>query len=550
MRSAEDLIEGLLSQEPPEDRAGMALCLLAIDLHRVSGTPVAEKSLRDLLPRYLGTDEAEDAVFTAALAWATRQVPGTNVILLRPTTQPDRTRAWEVHPALIAADSRRSRPIHGAVVEMLAFRAVALLRQESEEVAVEYLRAAAQAHPSAARAAAFIGDSFLKLGELATGSPFLMIVVEHGEPELAAPIAGMLAQELHDTGDLEAASAVMRRLVDMNLPMYLPRAAFTLAGWLTRLGRPEEACQYFQRAVESGDPEYMARAAVPLGALLMRQGRLAEAAEAVRAAAQGDGQHSVQAAALLGEALSRLGDLQGAELAYGKVVASGNSELAPGASYALSNVRARRGDTRGAVEALRFVVQSSDPLAAEAGVWLGRLLQELGDRAGAQRAWERAIETGHPEHAPKAAYSLGVQAEESGDHKMAADAFARAIDTASPEDTRILPGAALSMAKILYAHREQYPRILHDAPERAAEYAVFGLATMLEQREVDAAMQVCELAIASGRTRPAREGATVLARLIRTYEDIPNSKEALALVRTAHTTQPAGKANRHFDTNP
>jgi hypothetical protein len=56
---------------------------------------------------------------------------------------------------------------------------------------------------------------------------------------------------------------------------------------------------------------------------------------------------------------------------------------------------------------------------------------------------------------------------------------------------------------------------------------------MLEQHDVDAAKDACELAIASGRSRPARQGTAVLARLLRVYEDIPNSKQALALVRAA-----------------
>ena len=57
------------------------------------------------------------------------------------------------------------------------------------------------------------------------------------------------------------------------------------------------------------------------------------------------------------------------------------------------------------------------------------------------------------------------------------------------------------------------------------------LSAILEStNDVNAAKQVCELAITSGRTRPARQGAIVLARLMRIYEDIPSAKSALFLV--------------------
>ena len=121
---------------------------------------------------------------------------------------------------------------------MLALRATALLKEQSEEAAIEYLRTAAQAHPDAAGAAGFIGNAFLQLGGITTGAAFMMIVIENGEPEFAAAAASVLAGKLEDAGDLEGAAMALRYLVDMNLPEYLPRAAFTLAGWLTRLGRP------------------------------------------------------------------------------------------------------------------------------------------------------------------------------------------------------------------------------------------------------------------------------------------------------------------------
>lgn len=88
------------------------------------------------------------------------------------------------------------------------------------------------------------------------------------------------------------------------------------------------------------------------------------------------------------------------------------------------------------------------------------------------------------------------------------------------------------LATLLHAHREQYPRILHNASERAAAYATIDLAYTLElHADLDAAKHACELAIASGRNQQARNAAHVLGRLLRMYEDIPNSKAAIARLR-------------------
>ena len=206
---------------------------------------------------------------------------------------------------------------------------------------------------------------------------------------------------------------------------------------------------------------------------MLSQGSIAEAAEALRIAGQGDDELSVHAVGLLGDALWQLGDLQGAELAYSNVVASADADLAARASFALSGVRRERGDARGAADALRSVMQSSNPLAAKAGVELGTLLRELGDRAGARQAWKEAAQTGHPEYAPTAANMLGLDLESDGDYEGAVRAFTQALDAIPPDDNIVLPKVALRLALLLRDHREYYPRILRDASERVAEYAVY-----------------------------------------------------------------------------
>jgi Flp pilus assembly protein TadD len=64
---------------------------------------------------------------------------------------------------------------------------------------------------------------------------------------------------------------------------------------------------------------------------------------------------------------------------------------------------------------------------------LGVLLAEQGDPAGARAAWKQAIDTGHPDFAPKAMRNLGVLLVEQGDVEGARAAYQRAIDSGHPE---------------------------------------------------------------------------------------------------------------------
>ena len=64
---------------------------------------------------------------------------------------------------------------------------------------------------------------------------------------------------------------------------------------------------------------------------------------------------------------------------------------------------------------------------------LGVLLAEQGDVEGARAAYQRAIDSGHPEQAPAAMVSLGVLLNEQGDVEGARAAFQRAIDSGHPD---------------------------------------------------------------------------------------------------------------------
>src|SRR4051794_30162352 len=76
--------------------------------------------------------------------------------------------------------------------------------------------------------------------------------------------------------------------------------------------------------------------------------------------------------------------------------------------------------------------------AYERAVRLGR----EGDPAGARAAYERAIASGDPEIAPRAAFSLGAMAEEQSDPDGACVAYRHAIESGHDD---LAPAAAFNL---------------------------------------------------------------------------------------------------------
>jgi tetratricopeptide (TPR) repeat protein len=70
---------------------------------------------------------------------------------------------------------------------------------------------------------------------------------------------------------------------------------------------------------------------------------------------------------------------------------------------------------------------------ALAALNLGTILAELGDSAGARAAYQQAINSGHPDHAPTAQYSLGVLLADLGDSTGARAAYQEAMSSGHSE---------------------------------------------------------------------------------------------------------------------
>jgi len=74
------------------------------------------------------------------------------------------------------------------------------------------------------------------------------------------------------------------------------------------------------------------------------------------------------------------------------------------------------------------------------------LLQEQGDVEGAKAAYQRVIDSGHTDQAPKAGLNLGSLLWQQGDLEGAKAAYQLAIDSGHPE---VAPRAAYSLELLL-----------------------------------------------------------------------------------------------------
>ena len=97
---------------------------------------------------------------------------------------------------------------------------------------------------------------------------------------------------------------------------------------------------------------------------------------------------------------------------------------------------------------------------------LGILLAQRGDNDGARAAYQRAIDSGDGEMAPRAALALGTMAAQDGDAAAARAALQKAIDSGHPE---AMPWAAYNLGVLLAGQDDfELPRRHSSSLPRAA----------------------------------------------------------------------------------
>src|SRR5919112_1954933 len=117
------------------------------------------------------------------------------------------------------------------------------------------------------------------------------------------------------------------------------------------------------------------------------------------------------------------------------------TEAEPWATFHRGSVFDRQGEYERAVEAYQQVIDSSHPEAAPRAAFnLGMLVEERGEHDLADQAYQQAIkvyqqviDSGHPEEAPRAAFDLGLMLDKLGEYNLAEQAYQQAINSGHPE---------------------------------------------------------------------------------------------------------------------
>jgi tetratricopeptide (TPR) repeat protein len=435
--------ENNLSTQP----VGIAVVRAAVDWRRMGLTrPVPLEVLERLYPSYLEPEDqrpehVNSDAFERGLQWASEPVYGTSSLVLRSgdtvlvfdyvldyvereRRPPIPDAAWAQGVQAVADD-----PAEGLDFGLAAFDDGALW------AAVQAWRAvAASDSPLAHRAARCLGWALHEQRDITGAEAAYNQAIDSGDPD-EAPAAmidyGVLRWSIDD---LAGAQAAFEQAIAADHPDLVPLASVNLARVLARQGDAAKGQAILRRVAASGHPDQAPRALRSLGYLLEDSGDVAGARAAFEQVIASS--HPIQAPkamVALGDLLADSGDPAGARAAYEQAIGSSDPELSTAAGLYLAVLLAKQGDFADARDALdrlidaagpdgaavaashfgltylhygppraRFVAEqviaSSHPeLAPVAMVFLGNLLAEQGDLAGARAAYEQAVASRHPE---------------------------------------------------------------------------------------------------------------------------------------------------------
>jgi tetratricopeptide (TPR) repeat protein len=262
-----------------------------------------------------------------------------------------------------------------------------------------------------------LGALLLRSGDLQAAREEFERVLGFGATEVASFAQISLGCVLAAMGDAEAGRELLEEVAASDDAGQAPRA-LCLLGELYLDDDWEAAQSCLDRVVQSGHPDWAPYASVSIGMLRARKGDVAGAREQLEGviAARHPGE-SARAADLLGDILLNTGDLQGAAGAYRSSIDFHHPWWSLVATIDLARVRARQDAVDESIELLQSVISGGDPNATPmAQDLLGDLLRfSIGDPDGAREAYQRAIDSGHPEWSVTAAFGLAQLLEAEAD---------------------------------------------------------------------------------------------------------------------------------------
>jgi len=266
----------------------------------------------------------------------------------------------------------------------------------------------------AAQGLAYLGSTHSLRGDQDAAVEVLEQAVATGHPQFAPMAAIDLSGILVDRGDLDRATAVLRD-AQSGQGWAAAMAGVNLGGLLANnLGDVEAGVAALRQAAARTDEPFAAAAArFNLGTVLEDHDDLVGAREAYEGAAElRQPRFSGLAAVNLGLMLSKQLDVHGAHAAYQLAAEIGDPDDAAKAGRLLEQL-AQLGDLDD-VHARAQTIDLNDPgVVGESANAAGEQFLRDGDLQSALRAFEKAMDTGHPIHAPEGAAWVALAFEQA-----------------------------------------------------------------------------------------------------------------------------------------
>ena len=275
---------------------------------------------------------------------------------------------------------------------------------------------------------------------------------------------------------LQFALEAWNRAAESGDPNVSPRAIYNIAHMFRYEGRTDEAETLYLRAVDSTDRVIAASALSDLGLMKFQQG-LADEAKSLYERVLGTYEDEWAKAVTrlrLGKLMARRDELDASRRLYELVLESGYYDLIPQAEIGFARIDLKEENPWRARSHFHKAINSGHPQYAPLAAFeLGNLLTAYGQIKEACEAYEIAIQIWDEDISPPAAGMLGQLFEASGQMEAAQDAYNTAVKSGH---SKAAPASALLLGKMLEQQdRKQealklYQQVTHsDSAELAAE---------------------------------------------------------------------------------
>ena len=263
----------------------------------------------------------------------------------------------------------------------------------------------------APRAQCALGELLVQQEEFAQARSVLQRAARSGHRDWSTYAAIGLGVIAAREDDLDGARKQLEAAIAAGHPEYSAQAATVLAELLQEAGELDEAAASYRKAIDLGHPTWASAAAMDLAALRAGQGALTEATDLLRPVIDGADRTTASAACcVLGDLQREAGDFDAAREAYERAIGFEDPEWSVVGRFNLAELLAAREDESGAERLLLEVTTQSPNQVIAARAWdeLGDLRGGIGDVAGAQEAYQHAIDADVEEWSPMARADLAL----------------------------------------------------------------------------------------------------------------------------------------------